>query len=69
MPQTLDSKVAEWREADSKAREAEQSLTHLLFSEQAERPLTEKLASEVRQLRKLAHEKLNAAIAAIKPKA
>lgn len=68
LPMTLDKKVAEWREADSKAREAEKSLTHLLFSQRAEQQPTEHLAIEAKQLRRLAHEKLNAAIAAMKPK-
>jgi len=68
MPQALDKKVAEWRDADSKAREAEKVLTQLLFSQEAGRRPSENLASEAKQLRKLAHEKLNAAIAAIKPK-
>lgn len=67
MPQSLDRKVGEWRDAESKARAAEKSLTLLLF-DQGEKPQpTDDLITQAKLLRELANEKLKAAIAAMKP--
>ena len=68
MTQTLHRKLAEWRDADSKARAAERSLTHLLFAPIGDPPRTDILATEARMLRHLADQKLKAAIAAMTPK-
>lgn len=68
MPTTLKSKLAEWRAADSRARDAERSLTHLLFSRIDDPPATENLKTQVHELRQLANEKLKAAIASMKMK-
>lgn len=67
MPQTLHTKLAEWRDAERKASAAERSLTHLLF-ERLEEPPPTGLAAEARLLREEANEKLRAAIAALRPK-
>ena len=66
MPQVLDKKVGEWRDADRKARELEMALTRLRFSHD-ERPLPAELVRQAKLLRQLANEKLKAAIAAMKP--
>ena len=68
MTQSLDQKVGEWRDADRKARELEKALAHVPFSP-GQGPATAELIREVKQLRRLANEKLKAAIAAIKPSA
>ena len=68
MTQILTNKLAEWRAADCRARDAERSLTHLLFSRLEDPPPTDTLQTEARMLRELADEKLKAAIAALKPK-
>jgi hypothetical protein len=65
MAQTLQNKLAEWREADSRARTAERSLTHLLFARLEDPPPTDEVVHEARMLRELANEKLKAAIAAL----
>ena len=67
MPQSLDRKLAEWREADSRARAAERTLTHVLFGREEDAPHTDRLLTQARLLRHLADEKLKAAIAAMKP--
>jgi hypothetical protein len=68
MPQTLDRKVVEWRDADTRARAAEQALSKKLFgNEEVPQPAAD-LAAEARQLRRLADEKLKAAIAAMRPR-
>jgi hypothetical protein len=69
MPLALDKKVDEWRSADSRAREAERALAGLPFFQGEGPPPAEDLVSEVRLLRKLANEKLKAAIAAMRPTA
>lgn len=69
MPQSLDRKVGEWRNADSRAREAEQALARLPFFQGVGPPPTDDLVAEAKLLRKLADEKLKAAIEAMKPKA
>jgi hypothetical protein len=69
MSQSLDSKVGEWRSADSKAREAEKALARMPFFEGVGPPPTDDVVAEARLLRNLANEKLKAAIAAMKPKA
>jgi hypothetical protein len=68
MAQTLQNKLAEWREADSRARSAERSLTHLLFSRLDDPPPTDEAVHEARMLRELANDKLKAAIAALWPR-
>ena len=68
MPQSLDRKVGEWRKADTKAREAEKALASLPFFQGDGPPPAEDLVVEARLLRKEAHEKLKAAIAAMRPK-
>lgn len=68
MPQTLHTKLTEWRDAERKACAAERSLTHLLFERLEEPPPTDCLAAEARLLREQANEKLRAAIAALRPK-
>jgi hypothetical protein len=67
MPQILDKKVGEWRELDRKARELEKVLARLPV--RGEGPPSTDLIREAKMLRKLANEKLKAAIAAIKPNA
>jgi hypothetical protein len=68
MPQVLDKKVGEWRDADRKARELEKALARLPLTRD-EGPPPEELVRQAKLLRKLAHEKLKAAIAAMKPDA
>jgi len=68
MPQTLHTRLTEWRDAERKASAAERSFTHLLFARLDDPPPTEHLAAEVRLLRELANEKLRLAIAAMRPK-
>jgi hypothetical protein len=69
MQQALAKKVVEWRDADTRARAAEQSVARLLFAEEHDpSPGTERLVDEARSLRKLANEKLKAAIDAMAPK-
>jgi hypothetical protein len=68
MTQTLQKKLAEWRDADSRARTAERSLTHLLFSRLDDPPPTDEVVHEARMLRELANDKLKAAIAALWPR-
>jgi hypothetical protein len=67
MPQSLDKKVGEWRSADSKAREAEKVLERLPFFQGNGPPPTDDLVAEAKFLRKVANEKLKAAIEAMKP--
>ena len=69
MPESLDKKVGEWRNADSMAREAEKAIARLPFFQGEGPPPAEDLVSEAKLLRRLANEKLKAAIAAMKPKA
>jgi hypothetical protein len=68
MPESLDRKIAEWREADSRARDVESSLSRILFVRLKEAPQTDTLQTQARLLRQLADEKLKAAIAALRPK-
>ncbi len=68
MPQLLDRKVVEWRDADTRARAAEQALNKLLFDDRDKLPATADLAKEAKRLRQLADEKLKAAIAAMRVK-
>ena len=68
MPQTLHTKLSEWRDAERMACAAERSLTHLLFERLEEPPPTDRLAAEARLLREQANEKLRAAIEALRPK-
>lgn len=67
MPQILDRKVVEWRDADSRARAAERALNKLLFDHDGKPAATADLIKEAKRLRQLADEKLKAAIAAIRP--
>lgn len=67
MPQSLDRKVGEWREADRKARELEKVLARLPL-QHGEGPPVEDLVSEAKALRRLADEKLKAAIEAMRPR-
>ena len=69
MFQSLDKKVGEWRRADEKAREAERALACLPFYQGDGPPPTEDLVAQAKLLRKVANEKLKAAIAAMKPQA
>ena len=69
MPQLLDKKVVEWRDADVRARAAEQEVNKLLFAEGDKLPATEDLVNEAKRLRHLADDKLKAAIAAMRPTA
>jgi hypothetical protein len=69
MPQSLDKKVGEWRNADSKAREVEKALANLPFFQGDGPPPADDLVAHAKLLRKLANEKLKAAIAAMKPTA
>jgi len=69
MPRILDTKVDEWRTADSKARAAATALTHRLFARGVDAAATASLAGEAKVLRKLADEKLTQVIQAIRPKA
>ena len=66
MPQILDKKVVEWRDADARARAAEQAVNKLLFVHEDRLPSTADLAREAKRLRQLADEKLKAAIAAMR---
>ncbi len=68
MARTLDRKVGEWRDADGRAREAENAVARLLLQDEGPGP-TEVMVKEARSLRKVANEKLKLAIAAMKPKA
>lgn len=68
MPESLDRKVGEWREADRKARELEKELARLPFFHGDAAPLDD-LVNEAKALRKLANEKLKAAIEAMRPHA
>ncbi|HXD41589.1 MAG TPA: hypothetical protein VN649_13565 [Ramlibacter sp.] len=68
MPRTLDRKVGEWRDADGRAREAENAVARLLLQDEGPGP-TEVMVKEARSLRKVADEKLKLAIAAMKPRA
>lgn len=69
MQQAAAKKVVEWREADSRARAAEQSVARLLFAHDADPQAgTELLVDQARLLRRLANDKLKAAIAAMAPK-
>lgn len=67
MPQLLDRKVGEWRDAESRAREVEKTLAHLPFFQGEGPPPADELVTEAKLLRKLANEKLKAAIEAMKP--
>jgi len=69
MPQSLDRKVGEWRDADSRARALEKALASLPFFQGEGPPPTQDLVSEAKQLRKMANEKLKEAIAAMRPRA
>jgi hypothetical protein len=69
MAESLDKKVGEWRSADREAREAEKALARLPFFRGEGPPPAEDLISEAKQLRRLADEKLKAAIEAMKPTA
>lgn len=69
MPQLLDRKVGEWRDAESRAREVEKALARLTFFQGEGLPPTDELVANAKLLRKLANEKLTAAIEAIKPAA
>ena len=69
MPQALDKRVGEWRDADSRAREAESAVARLVFLQGEDRPPTDGLIKEAKLLRKLANEKLKLAIAAMRPEA
>jgi hypothetical protein len=66
MPHSLDRKVDEWRDADRRAREIEKALACMAFVQGESGPPAE-LVTEARALRKLADEKLTAAIEAIRP--
>lgn len=68
MPCSLDKKVGEWRDADRQAREIEKALAGLPLVQGEAGPPAE-LVTEARALRKLADEKLKAAIEAIRPEA
>ena len=68
MPQLLDKKVVEWRDADARARAAEKVLNKLLFEREDKLPVAADLAQEAKRLRHLADEKLKAAIAAMRVK-
>jgi hypothetical protein len=68
MPQSLDTKVGEWRDADRKASEFEKALASLPFIN-GEGALPVDLVKEAKALRKLADEKLKAAIEAMRPNA
>ena len=67
MPQILDSKVVEWRDADTRARAAERALDKLHFDHDGKPAATADLIREAKLLRQLADEKLKAAIAAMRP--
>lgn len=66
MPQVLDKKVCEWREADREARELEGAIAHLRASAN-DGTLPAEIVRKAKALRQLADEKLKAAIAAMKP--
>ena len=65
MPQLLDSRVVEWRDADARARAAEQALGQFPFGQGEPPPSTANLAMEARALRRKADEKLKAALVAM----
>lgn len=65
MPQLLDSRVVEWRDADTRARAAEQALNQYLVCAGEQPPSTADLALEARALRTKADEKLKAALVAM----
>jgi hypothetical protein len=67
MPQSLVKKVGEWRSADSRAREAEKALERLPFFQGNGPPPADDIVAEAKLLRKLANEKLKAAIEAMRP--
>lgn len=67
MPQILDSKVVAWRDADIRARAAEQALNKLLFDHDGKPAATADLIKEAKLSRQLADEKLQAAIAVMRP--
>lgn len=67
LSEALNTKVGEWRSADRMAREAERALARMPFYRGEGPPPAEDLVSQARQLRKLADEKLKAAIEAMKP--
>lgn len=69
MHHTLDKKVGEWRDADRKAREVEKALAHLPYLQGEGAPPADELVSQAKALRKLADEKLKAAIEAMRPNA
>lgn len=66
MPQVLDKKVCEWREADREARELEGAIARLRSSGN-DGTLPAELVRQAKLLRQLANERLKAAIAAMKP--
>lgn len=68
MHHSLDKKVGEWRDADHQAREVEKALAHLPYPGGEGVPPAD-LLSQARALRRLADEKLKAAIEAMKPNA
>ena len=65
MPQLLDSRVVEWRDADTRARAAEQALNQHLYRAGEPPPSTADLAMEAGALRRLADAKLKAALVAM----
>jgi hypothetical protein len=65
MPYSVTKKLAEWREAESRARAAERSVTTILFARQQDPPRADTLLTEAKVLRQAANEKLKAAIAAM----
>jgi hypothetical protein len=67
MPESLDRKVGEWRSADRRARDAEKALSRLPFFQGSGPPPADDLVAEAKLLRKVADEKLKAAIEAMKP--
>jgi hypothetical protein len=69
MPQSLEKKVGEWRNADKKARDLEKALASLPFFQGDGPPPADDLVAQAKLLRKLANEKLKAAIDAMKPTA
>jgi len=69
MPESLDRKVGEWRDADRKARAAEKAIARLPFFSGEGPPPTDDFVSKAKVLRKLANDKLKDAIAAMKPEA
>jgi hypothetical protein len=69
MRESLDKKVGEWRDADDRARAVEKAISRMPFFRGEGPPPTDDLVTTARSLRKVANEKLKAAIAAIKPEA